>query len=827
MFRNFLTSAIRSFLRNKVFSLINIIGLAIGISASLIIFLIVRYDFSFEKFQPEGARIYRVVGEFGFDGNVGYNSGAPIPLANAISQEIAGIENVAFCQTRIGQRISIPHTSKKPPTVFKKDNRLIYADKNYFALIPYKWISGSPESALEKPYQAVLTESRANIFFPGIPLNDIPGRDIILSDPARAMTYGGLAMNGTAITITGIVKDITENTDFTFNVFVSRKTFETVTLTPDDWNAWDNVSTETQVFLKINQGTSAADIQEKINSLYQRHKKPISEDRSTTKFLLQPLNDIHLSSIYDNFDQRLAHRPTLYGLIAIGIFLLLLGCINFINLSTAQASQRAREIGIRKTIGSSKQQLVLQFLNETFLLTLIATILSVLITPLLLKAFADFIPAGLHFSFIEPQILLFLIGLTVVISLLSGFYPAIILSSYRPVSVLKNQSAKNSGSRSINLRKVLSVSQFVIAQFFIIVTVIVSKQIRFTMNKDLGFKKDAIIFFEPNADRLVKSTHNVLAEKIKSIPGVQKVSVSFGPPSYRGGWTTMAKIPETKDENSFMVSVKLGDPDYIDLYNIKLLAGKNLQIGDTTNKLLVNESLLKQIGIKNPEDAIGKKLEWNQMLSEIVGVINDFHEKSLHDPIKPVVLTHWRSQEGVINVALSPNDPENHTWKTSMEKIGAAWKSMYPDDDVSFEFLDQQIAKYYAAEQHISSLLMWASGLSILISCLGLLGLIIYITNQRTKEIGIRKVIGASVSQIISLFSKDFLKLVLIAFIIAVPLSWYTGSRWLENFAYRTDISWWIFLAGGSIMVFMAMLVLVLRTARVATANPVNSLRTE
>ena len=814
MFRNFITSAVRNFLRNKYFSLINITGLAIGISASLIIFLIVRYEFDFEKFQPDGNRIFRISGEFTFDGNTGYSAGAPIPLANAISKEIAGIEVTSFCQTRVGQRISVPQPQKQRPVIFKKDNKVIYADKNYFSIIPYEWIVGSAQSALEEPYQCVLSESKANVLFPGIPLAEIPGREILLSDSIRT-------------TVTGIVKDIKQNTDFTFNVFVSRKTFEIKFLEPYDWNAWDNVSSETQIFLKLNEGATKDDIESKVNRLYKSHKAVNPQDRSETKFHLQPLADIHFSTHYDNFGQRLAHKPTLYGLTAIGIFLLLLGCINFINLTTAQASQRAKEIGIRKTIGSSKQQLVLQFLCETFLLTFTATILSVIITPLLLKAFSDFIPAGLHFKFYEPQVMLFLFLLTVIISILSGFYPAMVLSSFRPVAVLKSQSVKSSGNRSILLRKILSVSQFVIAQVFIIVTVLVSKQIQFSLNKDLGFKKEAIIFFEPNPDRVSKNYNKVLAEKIKAIPEVQSVSMGFGPPSYRGGWTTTAKMGGAADETSLSVSVKLGDPEYIRLYNIKLIGGKNLQPSDTINSLLINESLMHALGFKNPEEAIGKVLEWNQMLTPISGVVANFHEKSLHDPIKPLIITHWADHEGVINIALPPNDPENHTWKTAIEKISHEWKEIYPDDDAAVEFLDQEIAKYYAAEQHISSLLMWASGLSIFISCLGLLGLIIYITNQRTKEIGIRKVIGASVAQIISLLSKDFLALIGIAFCIAVPLSWYSSHKWLENFAYRTDISWWIFLAGGSIMVFMAMLVLVLRTVRVATANPVISLRTE
>jgi len=817
MFRNFFKTAFRSFLRNKSFSLINIIGLAIGISASLVIFLIVKYDFSFDKFQKDGDRIYRINGEFIFDGEVGRNSGAPIPMGNTVSKEVTGLDAVAFFQTWMGdKRVSIPMSGKDKPVLYKKEKKVVYADKNYFKIIPYQWAVGSPEIALEQPYQVVLTESKAKLFFGDTPLSEIPGREIIFNDTIRT-------------TVTGIVKDITENTDFTFNIFVSRKTYEITSLTPDDWNAWDNVSSETQVFLKFNQNASVNDIAAQINSVYKKHRTPDPHDQTKTTWLLQPLSDLHFNSDYDNFDQRLAHKPTLYGLLAIAAFLLMLGGINFINLTTAQASQRAKEIGIRKTIGSSRKQLVFQFLSETFLLTLIATILSVIIAPLILKAFADFIPEGLHYNFLQPEILLFLFLLTIVISALSGFYPALVLSSYRPVAVLKNQSAKDAGAgRNVRIRKILSVSQFVIAQVFIIVTVLVSKQIRYSLNKDLGFKKDAVVYFEPNSSRFSHDNNDVLVQKLNAIPEIQMVSRSYGPPSYRGGWNTTASLQGSKNENTGMVSVKLGDPDYINLYKIKLLAGNNLTESDSVNSLLINETYLHTLGFKNPSDAVGKILKWNgEKLTPIAGVVVDFHEKSMHQTIKPLIIAHWKNQERLINIALRPHSPEDRTWQKAIQKIGTAWKEIYPDDDIEINFLDEQIAKYYETEQHISKLLAWASGLSIFISCLGLLGLIIYITNQRTKEIGIRKVIGASVSQIISLLSKDFLQLIIIAFLIAVPIAWYSGNKWLENFAYRTQLSWWIFAAGGSLMFFMALLILVMRTLKVATANPVTSLRTE
>ena len=817
MYRNFFTTAFRGFLRNKSFTLINIIGLAIGISAALVIFLIVKHDFSYEKFQKDGDRIFRINAEFDFEGQIGRNAGVPIPMGKAVGEEVRGIEVSSFFQTRMhDKRIGIPGAGKDKPFFFRNENNVVFADKDYFKLIPYQWLSGSPEIALEEPYRSVITESRAKLFFAGIPLDEIPGKEIIVNDTIRT-------------TISGIVKDIKENTDFTFNVFVSRKTFEIVFLSPEDFGAWDNINSETQVFIKLAEGTKPGDVSAQINALYHSHRTPDPADRTKTTFLLQPLSDIHFNPSYDNFDQRIAHRPTLYGLLAIAVFLLLLGCINFINLTTAQSTQRAKEIGIRKTIGSSRKQLVLQFLSETFLLTFIATLLSVLITPLLLHAFSDFIPDDLNYNILQPIPLLFLFALTFCISILSGFYPALVLSTYRPVSVLKNQSAKDTGAgRNVRVRKILSVSQFVIAQVFIIVTFLVSKQIRYALNKDLGFKKDAIVYFQPNQSRMQPNHTEVLAQKIKAIPDVQMVSLSYGPPSYRGGWITTAHLKEAKDETPVMVSVKLGDPDYLNLYKIKLLAGNNLRESDTINGLLINETYMRQMGFKNPTDALGKIISWNtENETPVVGVVADFHEKSMHESIKPCIIAHWKNHERLINIALRSQDPEKRTWQKAIEKIGFAWKGLYPDDEIQVEFLDEQIAKLYEAEQNISTLLMWASGLAIVISCLGLLGLIIYITNQRTKEIGIRKVIGASISQIISLLSKDFLQLIVIAFLIAVPIAWYSGRKWLENFAYRTELSWWVFIAGGCVMIAMALLVLVTRTFKVASANPVNSLRTE
>ena len=676
-------------------------------------------------------------------------------------------------------------------------------------------MAGSAASSLQQPYQVVLTESRAALYFPKLKAADIVGKEIIFNDTVRT-------------TVTGIVKDLSQNTDFNFKTFVSRATQETQLMSVADQDEWNNTNGASQLFVKLSPGISKTQIEKRVLGLFNKYRKKEAGDNSITGFQLQPLSDVHFNNVYGGFDDgRIAHKPTLYGLLAVAAFLLLLGCINFINLTTAQASQRAKEIGIRKTMGSSRQQLIFQFLSETFLLTFCAALVSVIITPLLLKIFSDFIPEGLHYT-LQPTTTAFLAVLVIAVSLLSGFYPALVLSSYKPVSVLKNQSALSTGkSRNMWMRKSLTVSQFVIAQVFIIATILVGKQISYTLNKDMGFRKDAIVFFKTNYYDTVAAHRFLLVEKLKAIPEIAMISLGNDPPTNNSNWTSTMKYNDGKKVTEAEVQVKLADTNYINLFQIKLLAGTNLRLSDTTNSLLINEAYAKVLGFNNLNQAIGKNIEWDKRTLPIVGVVANFHQRSLHEVIKPLILATRTAQQRAINIALQPQNAEGTTWKTGIAKIEKVWKEIYPEDAFEYNFLDETIRKYYTAEQNISKLLLWATGLAIFISCLGLLGLITYITNQRTKEIGVRKVIGASIMQIISLLSKDFLKLVLIAFVIAVPIAYVGAYKWLQNFAYKTSISGWVFIAGGLIMFSMALIILCIRTFKAAAANPVKSLRTE
>ena len=816
MYKNYFKTAWRNFLHTKIFSLINVTGLSIGISACLVIFLIVHYDFTFDKFEKDGSRIYRVVSNYISGGESYKSSGVPYPMWNAVNDEVTGLDEVAAFQLWYGDvKVSVPGVNNNQLVVFKKQTHIVFADDNYFKLLQYEWIAGSPKTSLQQPYQVVLTESNAKLYFPNLSGNEIIGKELYFDKTLHT-------------TVTGIVKDIDQNTDFTFKTFLSKASLVTAGLKPHGWEDWGAISSSSQLFIKLSPGTATANIQTQIGKLVKKYYKQDPKDHSTTAYSLQPLSDIHFNADYDNFNQRLAHKPTLYGLLAVAAFLLILGCINFINLTTAQASQRAKEIGIRKTMGSSKRQLIFQFLSETFLLTLAATILSIGLTPLLLKVFAGFIPEGLHFDLLhQPGVLLFLSLLVLAVSLLSGLYPAIILSSYQPVLVLKNQAYANAGkSRSAWLRKSLTVSQFVIAQVFIIATILVSKQISYSLNKDMGFKKDAVIYFSTNYNDPIPGHRLVLMDKLKAIPEITMVSLSSDPPSVDGSSSMPMKYNDGKKEIETEVQLKMGDTNYIKLYQMKLLAGNKLLPTDTFNRFVINETYAHILGFTNPEQAIGKYIDWRGK-KPIVAVVQDFHQKSLHEVIKPLLITNDGSSEFTFNVALQPQSAEGTTWKIIISKIQKAFKQVYPGDDFEYKFLDESIAKYYTSEQNISQLLAWATGLAIFISCLGLLGLVIYITNQRTKEIGIRKVVGATVTQIVSLLSKDFLKLIIIAFIIAIPIAWYGTNKWLENFAYRTTLSWWIFLAGGLIMFLIALMILCIRTFKAAIANPVKSLRTE
>lgn len=817
MLKNYFTTAFRNFWRNKSFSVINVLGLSIGISASLIIFLIVFYEFNFDKFEKDNDRIYRVVLDAKFGGVDGHSSAVQAPLANAIQREVTGIDltvPIMQFQGDATAKVSIQRTGSTQPLVFKKQPDIVFTNAQYFYLLPFTWIAGSPDVSLKNPFNVVLTESRAHEYFPSLPVSDIIGKQINYNDDFTA-------------TVSGIVKDLHEETAFTSVEFISYATIAQTHLQDQFMmNVWNDWMAYSHLFVKLTPGSNATKIETQLKSLLEKYNKDANKDAANTmSFHLQPLSDMHFNSTYQGFGYRVANLSMLYGLLAIAAFLLLLGCINFINLTTANATQRAKEIGIRKTMGSSKKQLVFQFLGETFFITFIATLISVAITPLLFDIFKDFIPPGLGFSFFyQIPVLLFLIAITIFVSFISGIYPALILSGYRPAIVLKNQSFTGKGeTRRAWIRKGLTVSQFVIAQFFVIATIMVSKQINYSLNADLGFDKDGIITFETPRDTVSAHTQQLL-NSINAIPGVEVASSGFLPPSGEGISITNISYAPKKDVQT-QVQLRWGNPQYLDVYKIKLLAGRNVAASDTFREFVINDTYAKTLGFQKPSEAIGKYLTFNNKQMPIVGVIQDFHDQSMHSEIFPLVFTDGNG--GTFHVRFKATDAGAAAWHTSIAQIQKVFNQIYPGEDFNYKFYDDTIAKMYEKEEQTKGLLAWATGLAIFISCLGLLGLVMYTINTRVKEIGIRKILGASVTNIVSILSADFIKLVCIAFLIAAPLAWWAIYKWLQDYAYKTTMSWWVFALSGVCMLLIALITLSLQTIKAAITNPVKSLRTE
>jgi putative ABC transport system permease protein len=818
MFRNNLLIALRTLRKNAAFTLINISGLAIGICASLVIYLIVQHEMSYEANWPEGDRIYRVTSDMTFAGGEKFpNSGVAMPLPKAIRQDMTGFDAVTHFVTW-GASVKVGALGPNGG-LFKSQPDLALVDEEYFKLFPYVWLAGKPDDNLKEPHQTVLSEERARAYFGNIPATEILGKTLTYSDSVTA-------------TVTGVVKVPVGPTAFNFKEFISYATVETTSL-KDQFNGtteWNSVSSNSQCWVKLKPGVRPGQFESLLPAL--RRKYVSEKEHDATVHHLQSLYSMHWDGQYDAFDTRQSSKKTMWGLLAVGLFLLLLGCINFINLTTAQSAQRAKEIGIRKTMGGTRGSLIGQFLSETFILTVAATALSLALLPLLLQVFKDFIPPGISFSSVyQWHVIIFMVLLIILVTLASGFYPSMVLSRFNPVSVLKNQAHGGTATtRRAWLRTTLTVAQFVIAQFLVIATLIVGKQVRYSLNKDLGYRRDAIItFYAPynffaNEKDLKRF---VLEDKLRSMPEVEAVSIASGAPASFGTSSSTFKYVEGKEPIELMVETKYGDSTYFNMFGMKLLSGRFPRTSDTTNEYVINATYARALGFMDPNAAVGHNLGEGTGKKPIVGVLADFHSKSTHTAIKPIIFSCAREHSHMFNVRFRPQGQDLDLWKRGVAKVEKAFKELYTDSDFSYTFFDDDVAKFYKEDQDLGHLLGWATGLAIFISCLGLLGLVMYTTNLRTKEIGVRKVLGASVTQIVSLLSKELLLLVFIAFVIAAPLAWWAMHRWLDGFVYRTGMSWWIFAACGVGTLLLALAIMAIRTVKAAISNPVGALRSE
>lgn len=807
MIKNYWLVAWRNLLRNRLHTGINIAGLSIGISACLVIYLIVSYELSFNRGHQHYDRIYRIHSSFSGTFS-GLNRGVPTAVAPALKEQFTGIDAVAFLHG-FSSDVTIP--AKDERKKFKTPTTSIITEPSYFDIFPYEWIAGTPE-VLAKPAQVVLTEAAALRYFNSTDPQAVIDREVVYQDSL-------------SVTVAGLVRDPSFHTDIDFSDFISGATLEQSWLKNRiQLNDWTSVNSSSQVFLRLAPGTTREKVESQMPLLMELYKKNSDWDVANN-FTLQALRDMHYDSEVGIFDhsRSAAHMPTLMALIGVAVLLLVIGSINFINLETAQSLRRAKEVGVRKVLGSTRAKLIGQFLAESMIVTLVAILLALPLTELALGYFSEFVPEGVTLQLM--QAMPFLVAVMLVIGLLAGLYPAFILSSFLPALALKNQVYSTRGGQASFLRKSLIVFQFIGAQVLIIGTLVINTQVRYMLNKDLGFRKDAVIYFSaPWWEQHTKAT--VLQNKLTGIAEIESMSMSDAPPS-ANGWSS-STVTYTREGGDVNVNAyrKFGDTHYIQFYGMQLLSGRDLVPSDTAREFIINETLLHTLGFEKPEEAIGKEIVYSRSRLPIVGVVKDFHIQSLRTKVEPVIIANSGKSFYCFNIRLhSAGDTENFT--NGIKQIEAAWKEVFPDAPFEYTFLDETVRNFYQTEQRTAKLANTATALAVLISCLGLFGLVSYTTVQRTKEIGIRKVMGASVQNIVLLLSREFITLVVIAFILAAPGAWYMGTHWLSSFAYQTEINVGLFIITALLAIVLAFVTVSYKTFRAANANPVDSLRTE
>lgn len=813
MLKSYCLIAIRKLWKHKIHALVNILGLSIGIASCLIIFLITRFELSYDRFHPDGARIYRLYGEMTRKDHNGPTMSFPTPQPYTLRNQVAGCEAVAGFST-YRSKVTIPYTGagrQQKEFDFPPDGTpspTIITDAQYFRIFRYNWLAGSPATSLNAPWRVVLSAGEVKHYFGAITPQEAIGRVVIYNDSLR--TY-----------VSGVVQDWEHHTDFGFRDFISYPTPER----PGQGYPLDDRKTFSfsDVFVLLSKGSTVAQVERPFTALTKNIPVPPG---NTARIGLQPLADIHFNEAYHDSYSRKAHLPTLYGLLGISVFILLLAIVNFVNLSTAQSLQRAKEVGIRKVMGSRRQDIAVQFLGETFVLTSLAVILSVLIAPFIITLLRQWMPPGLR---LEPSVgtLLFLAGITVVTSLLAGWYPAKVISALLPVLGLKGQATRHIGANR-PLQRALIIFQFSIALVFIIGAIIVTRQLRYILNKDLGFDKDAIITLRTKGT--VKQ-NEVLAQQLGAIPGIAVVSRDFQTP--QSGWhtTTAFTYHGRQDYSPDMVVEHAGDTNYLRLFGLRLVAGRNVFASDSVNEYVLNETLARQLGFQRPVDAIGQPVQpgfskGHSSLGTVVGVVRDFHSGSLHEPILPLFIDYDKNGSE-INIRLTRTARQPEAIATVLSQVQKMWKAAYPHDGFSYTFFDDDIASLYQEEQRLSSLMRIAMVIAISISCMGLLALVTFTAEQRRKEIGIRKVLGASVARLFAMLSLDFLWPIALAFVMAVPIAWYCMQRWLQDFAYRATVPWWLFALCGLASVAIGLLTVGFQALKAAFANPAEALRTE
>lgn len=803
MFISYFKQTWRSIVKNKSYSILNIVGLAAGLTCFAFIAVWVTDELSYDRFNKHYNRIVRVTGLAKTESGITESAVSSAPMAKALKDDYAEVENTVRFDMR-GEVVSL-----KDKQLF--EDAILVTDPSFFEVFSFHLTRGDVATALSEPYSIVLTKSAAKKYFGD-------------QDPmGQTLTINMFDSSGTGAqyTVTGIMPDAPKNGHFTFNILASFKTAEVANPDILTIDGWGDASYYTYLLLK--EGVDHKKFSQKISQFYGKFIGERFEVwRKIYFYNLQPLSDIHLKSQLQYEIAANGSMTNVYIFSTVGLLILLLAGINYMNLATAHSVSRAKEVGVRKVVGAARAQLAMQYLMEAIVTALIALLIALLACYLLQPLYTQL--TGKIFSpFASPWILVSLALITILLGALSGIYPALIISGFKPAGILKGSF--KTGSQGVFLRKTLLVSQFIITIILVSGIIIINAQMSYIKEKDLGYNKAALFFLRVNGNTEVINGYNAFKNEVVSNPSVSGISISnsllIGGLGSGGSETVDAKgIPIQVSTSRLRV-----DADFLKVHDIRLLAGRNFSpnaITDTVRQVILNEQAVSNFGWKDPETAIGKPFKMGNQQGVVIGVVNDFHFNSLQQSIDPLAIYPIGERFSRITLKIDmTNAAESVSW------IERTWKKHFQAALFDYDFMDRQVGEQYLAEARFSKIFLYFSVLSILIACLGLYGLTAYSVSQKVKEIGVRKVLGATISDLAVRLSGNFFRLILLAFVIAVPIAWYILNNWLTDFAYRVKISWWMFAAAGLLIFVIATVTVSFRVLRSAAANPVKSLRTE
>lgn len=806
MIRNYIKIAWRNITSRKVYSVINIAGLSIGIAACLLIYVVIQYELSYDTFQPNYKNIYHVVTRIKQADGVTYSPGTADPVSAALRLDFPQAK-VAALESNYGGQVIVPSgngdalSDKK----FIEYTGMVFIEPQFFDIFKWRWLIGSP-SVLNDPDMVVLNKSTAIKYFGD--WNNAIGKTIKMD-------------NLLTLKVGGIVDDAPANSDLPLRVMVSYATWKEK---PNDYGYatnWYSTSPYHQVFMSLPSNAVVDNMNAQLVSFSRKYFG--TRTGQTYTLFLQPLASMHFDTRFDNtFGDHITSMANLRTLGYIGLLIIIMAAINFINLSTAQSVGRSKEVGIRKVLGSSRLQLIIQVIGETTIIVLGSVILAVAIAEITLPYLKNIATVPADISLLNIGTLVFLICTTLSIIILSGLYPALIVSGFKPVLALKNKiTAATVGG--IPLRRSLVVAQFAISQLLIIGTIAAVSQINFVNNADLGFDKNAVvIIFGPSGSSALQRM-KIVKQQLLQNPQVKSASLVTDAPSSSIDWTSNFSFNNAATPENFQAYLKEGDADYFKTFGFHFDAGKGYDPGDSTNQVVINETMARKLGFQHPQDIIGKTIKLGGVRwSAITGVVKDFKAKSLRETVQPMIIFPKDAYALEMAVKIKTDNI-----RRTMASIQKTWGAIYPEYAYSYYFVDADIALFYKQDNQLALIYKIFAGLAIFISCLGLYGLISFMAVQRTREVGIRKVLGASVGSIVYLFSKEFMILIAISFFIAAPAAWYFINSWLQGFAYRINLSAWIFILAIAVSIIIAWFTVGYKSIKAALANPVKCLRSE